>query len=227
MKNKLSNIDWSNHIVAFFSALLGILIAFQLQDYQDDQKEEEELQITLEAIKNEIENNQNIYRTNIKTLTNFLEFYETIDFVVTEFEFDDGEVAVSKDKFEKMKLESPDRFDDWKLKRQQNDSTLIFESFDINIPGYEVIISTSSWQAGLYSGVLNRLDHSRLSKLTHIYKWIEKDIGLNEGEFWEDQFSDKLFGDLNLIVTYYKRLNKIQQMKLSIVSNYYDQIEWE
>ena len=60
MKNKLSNIDWSNHIVAFFSALLGILIAFQLQDYQDDQKEEEELQITLEAIKKEIENNQNI-----------------------------------------------------------------------------------------------------------------------------------------------------------------------
>ena len=182
MKNILNNIDWSNHIVAFFSALLGILIAFQLQDYQDDQKEEEELQITLEAIKKEIENNQNIYRTNIKTLTDFLDVYEAMD---------DKKGSV-----------------------------------DIDVPAQETGISTSSWQAGIYSGILIRLDHGRLSKLTHIYEWIEKDIGLNELEFLKGNVLSE-FGDLDLIVNYFTKLTKIQQMKLGIVSDYYDQIVWE
>ena len=59
-----------------------------------------------------------------------------------------------------------------------------------------------------------------------MYEWIEKDIGLNEVEFLEHVVLEK-FGDLDIIVNYYTKLTKIQQMKLSIVSDYYDQIEWE
>ena len=73
MKDRIVKIDWLNHFIAFLSALFGILIAFQLEDYRDDQKEKEELQITLNAIKKEIENNQKIYRTNVKTLSDFLD----------------------------------------------------------------------------------------------------------------------------------------------------------
>lgn len=42
-----SKIDWVNHLIAFLSALLGILIAFQLEDYQEKQQEKEKLQIAL------------------------------------------------------------------------------------------------------------------------------------------------------------------------------------
>ena len=99
-------------------------------------------------------------------------------------------------------------------------------SVDIDVPAQETGISTSSWQAGIYSGILIRLDHGRLSKLTHIYEWIEKDIGLNELEFLKGNVLSE-FGDLDLIVNYFTKLTKIQQMKLGIVSDYYDQIEWE
>jgi len=62
MKNK---IDWLNHGIAFLAALLGILIAFQLDDYQEDQQRKKELQITLSSIKKEIESNRRIYRFNV------------------------------------------------------------------------------------------------------------------------------------------------------------------
>ena len=92
MKNK---IDWINHLIAFLSALLGILIAFQLEDYQDKQREKEELQITLTAVKNEVENNIKIYQTNIEQLSAWLDYYDLYalsmrkgDVEVNKFEFD-------------------------------------------------------------------------------------------------------------------------------------------
>jgi len=220
MENRINKIDWLNHMIAFLSALLGIVIAFQLEDFQEDQKAQEDLQITLIAIKKEVENNQSIYRTNIETLSEFLDYISVLE------DKNDKEYRINKNKFDKIKSKSPDRFADWKLKRQENDSTLIFEPFDIDVPAPETGISTSSWKAGIYSGILNRLDHSNLSKLTHIYEWIEKDIGLNEVEFLENVVMEK-FHDIDIIVNYYTRLTKIQQMKLGIVSDYYDQIEWE
>ena len=218
MENRINKIDWLNHMIAFLSALLGIVIAFQLEDFQEDQKEREDLQITLIAIKKEVENNQSIYRTNIETLAEFLDYISILE------DKNDKEYRINKNKFDKIKSKSPDRVDDWKLKRQENDSTLIFEPFDIDVPAAETGISTSSWKAGIYSGILNRLDHSNLSKLTHIYEWIEKDIGLNEVEFLENVVLEK-FHDIDIIVNYYTKLTKIQQMKLGIVSDYYNQIQ--
>jgi len=41
MENRIDKIDWLNHMIAFLSALLGIVIAFQLEDFQEDQKAQE------------------------------------------------------------------------------------------------------------------------------------------------------------------------------------------
>ena len=72
MKTKL---DWPNHIIAFFSALLGILIAFQLEGYRDTRKDNEELKSALISIKSEIDNNFNIYETNVEQLGIWLEYW--------------------------------------------------------------------------------------------------------------------------------------------------------
>ena len=40
-------IDWPNHIVAFFSALFGILIALELDERREDTKETEFALMTL------------------------------------------------------------------------------------------------------------------------------------------------------------------------------------
>ena len=71
----MHKIDWRNHFVAFLSALLGILIAFQLEDYSDNKQKEEELEIIIKSIKVEIQNNLGIYETNVRRLSEWLEYY--------------------------------------------------------------------------------------------------------------------------------------------------------
>ena len=217
-----SRIDWKNHIIAFFSALLGILIAFQLEDYRDDRQEKEKLAVTLYAIKKEIESNRIIYQTNIAKLSDFLEYFE-----LRALTNEKGELKLNRAKFEKMKVKRSDRFRNWILLKQQNDSTSIFDThweFTIDTAP-ETGVSTSSWQAGLYEGVLNRLDNNTLSQLTQIYEWIGKDIGLNEREFYENAvFSDTT--KIEPLIHYYKKIVAVYQLKLGMINKYYNQIDW-
>src|SRR5688572_17342624 len=55
---KLS-IDWPNHIIGFFSALFGILIAFELDQWRERQQEQEIAQNAFAKLKQEIQINKN------------------------------------------------------------------------------------------------------------------------------------------------------------------------
>lgn len=59
-------IDWPNHIIGFFSALFGILIAFELDEWRQTRSEQ---QIALNAftnLKNEVDLNKNILHENVQ-----------------------------------------------------------------------------------------------------------------------------------------------------------------
>lgn len=224
MKTPLKNIDWLNHSISFFSALMGIFIAFQLQDYQDDVQEQEKLKITLEAIKQEVAKNQLIYKNNAEFLTDFLVYINLMKNAEPG-----GNVKVNKAWFEKMNNQAPARFKIWKLIEELNDSTLVFQ-----VPPNEFVIdilpqtgiSTNSWQAGLYSGILNRLDHTRLEKLTYVYDWISKDMGVNESEFYEKQLYGE-FSDITNLLEYYNRVAKSQGLKLRMIQGKLDEMTWD
>ena len=190
MKKKNRGIDWLNHAISFLSALIGIFIAFQLEDYKDSRRENEELKVTLAAVKSEIENNMAIYQSNIDSLSGWLEYY-----AVCKTVNDKGEIRVSRSVFDKMKSIAPKRFTTWTLKHIENDTMMIYNtgdaSFVIDVDP-KMSVSTSSWQAGLYSGALNRVDHDRLTKLNQIYDWTSKDIGLNEKDFYSNILSKDL-----------------------------------
>lgn len=51
-------IDWPNHFVAFFSALFGILIAFELDEWREERKERELALMALTKMKEEVATNQ-------------------------------------------------------------------------------------------------------------------------------------------------------------------------
>ena len=61
-----------NIFTAFFSALLGILIAFRLEFYREEQQEQEQLDKALIVIKEELENNLEIYETNSDQICQWL-----------------------------------------------------------------------------------------------------------------------------------------------------------
>lgn len=218
MKNK---IDWLNHGVAFLAALLGILIAFQLEAFQNNRQENEKLRITLNSIKEEIKNNQDIYKRNIETLSNWFDYYRYAD----EF-YQNGKIEIGSSEFERMKSISPNRFESWNIGKESNDSIYTFNHAEFVIDVVpEIGISSSSWQAGLYSGVLNKLDIKQLINLNKIYQWTEKDMGLNESEFYEMMAVEEIT-KLNLLEDYYKRVIKIQQLKMDRIDFIYNQIEW-
>lgn len=220
MKTK---IDWPNHLIAFFSALLGILIAFQLEDYRENRQDDEKLQNTVNAIQNEIDNNLKIYQTNVDQIGNWLEYWELFSRVDG-----DGLLEVNKYKYERLRTTSPNRFKGWILIQQMSDSVLVFQTngdLDVDILP-ETGISISSWTAGLYSGILNRFDHNRLVKLTHIYEWIEKDLGVSDRELLEDQFGSGIH-DINIIIAYFTRIVNVHELKYQRIKTIYDKIDWE
>jgi len=218
-----TKIEWANHIIAFFSALLGILIAFQLDDYRDNRQENEKLQNSLHAIKNEIDNNLNIYKKNVDQLGPWFEYWKLISKADK-----DGLVTVKKNKFDSLNTKVSSRFKDWELIEQKNDSILVFLTTDDVVFDFipQTGITVSGWSAALYSGIFNRLDSDLMIKLTLIYEWIEKDLGVSDREILEDQFNEG-FDDIDVIIAYYSRIEKVHRLKLQRIKKIYDEIEWE
>lgn len=222
MKISFTKIDWLNHLVAFFSALLGILIAFELDSYREKSQETEKLKVTLTAIRNELENNITTYSHNVTVLSDWLEYFELSK------KFVNGELKLEQSTFERLKKDNPDRFQSWTIERIESDSFYIFLErkirFQIDV-GPISNISNSSWQAALYSGVLHRLDHERVVLLTQMYDWVAKDIGLNDREFNENIYLNEVT-DIDMLVDYYKSIVKIHRAKHDNVKRYYGQVNW-
>jgi hypothetical protein len=67
MKSFLSRyrIDWPNHTIGFFSALFGILIAFELEEWRDQRNKAEIARIAFENLRNEVKINQSSLRSNV------------------------------------------------------------------------------------------------------------------------------------------------------------------
>jgi hypothetical protein len=62
---KNTRIDWPNHIVAFFSALFGILIAFQLDEWREDAGQHRLATEALKRIRSEANLNKDLLVSNI------------------------------------------------------------------------------------------------------------------------------------------------------------------
>lgn len=218
-------IDWLNHFIAFLSALFGIYIAFRLENFRENQQEKERIQIIEKAIRNEIENNLMIYSQNVEVLSDWLE-YNTFIWDKTD---DKGQLVVGINEMSKMTEKHPTRLKDCELIKTLNDTLSIYKIGEFIVDVVPMTgLSTSSWKAGIASGLLNSMDYSIVNNLTKIYDWVEKDIGINEKDFYENilgvrnkntVFIDNLVSDYNtIVITYSFKQERIQEI--------YDKIEW-
>jgi len=88
-------------------------------------------------------------------------------------------------------------------------------------------ISTSSWEAAKSSGVLSSLDHSRMTELTKIYDWINKDLGINDAEVLRNAIGfGEEFSNLDNILHDYKEIAGVYGFKLREIDRHYKAIEW-
>jgi hypothetical protein len=218
-----SRIDWHNHLVAFVSTLLGIFIAFQLEDWQEQRKSKESLAIVLEAIKQEVQSNVRIYQNNVTRLSEFLayqDFYE-------KHSDEKGNIITTQVSMAALMQNHQHRLNDVKITRALNDSINIYSGaalkFDI-IP--ETGVSTVSWQAATSSGLLTALDHETLSQLIDIYGWIERDMGMSESQFYHKAIGISEFDDFNQIISNYKHVVRNTEFKLARIEKPLKRLKW-
>lgn len=82
-------VDWPNHLIGFFSALFGILIAFELEEWRESKNHQEDARNAFEKTKKEIQFNKDILHEAVDTnlrLIDMLEI-ELLPFVSERLEF--------------------------------------------------------------------------------------------------------------------------------------------
>lgn len=95
---KKKKVEWLNHFVGFVSVVLGVLMAFWLNSWNESRKESGSIETALKNIKNEIEKNlsgmDSIIAKNKRQRDMLEEYLEYID--------EDMKVTVSKERFDPL-----------------------------------------------------------------------------------------------------------------------------
>jgi hypothetical protein len=227
IKTNKFRIDWINHSVGFLSALLGIYIAFRLENYREEEKEKEKVKIVKGALKKEIEDNLKIYKTNIDDLSGWLEFK---DFYDKTWDNKNEGLVVGLNEFSLMSKKQPARFLNAKEIKQINDTLKVFDvDFVVDVAPMTGI-STSSWKTALTSGILTSMDYSFTTKLSQLYDWTDKNIGTSEEELFENYLGlNKKENTVNLtaLVTQYRNILRVQTLKYDKINIINSGINWD
>lgn len=216
-------IDWYNHLIAFVSTLLGIFIAFQLEDWKENRRHEEALAVALDAIKQEVKANVKIYETNVSTLSEFLEYRR-----ICEANSDQkGNLLFSEKTFNAIRTNHPNRTRDLKITRKVNDSINVYSGGKLIFDVLPVTgISSVNWKAASSSGLLTTLDHQTLSSLTDIYGWIDRDMGMDESEYFLNAIGVGEYDDMDRIVDNYIRIVRNTRFKLYRMQKPMNDLGW-
>ena len=156
-------IDWPNHIIGFFIALFGILIAFELDEWREQKKELALAKSAFENIKKEVDINQNILHENIslnlKTIRKVKEILIKVDrnllFTGSREEAD----SINK-KFGKLLfIDVPDE------SRAKSGWPLHVGLGNIIVPS----LHSSAWESAKAIGALNFMPYEKVVSLSFVY----------------------------------------------------------
>lgn len=163
---KKFSIDWPNHIIGFFSALFGILIAFELDQWRERQQEQEIAQSAFTKLKQEIQINSNALHETVATNRTLLSLLRT---------------KLLPDLNDKLQFKGT---------RQQADSINHHKNLSIvvyidtvswlerkaNAPAHIVlgnliqpVMQYSAWESAKAIGALNFMDYEKVLSLSSIY----------------------------------------------------------
>lgn len=220
--NQSGNIEWGNHFVSFLSALMGIFIALQLEDWRENRAETVRANEALASIKAELDSNIALYSYNIhglKEQAECLKFFRTHE--------DKGFLLATPQDFEAMKNKYPRRFQ-FKLAGKVNDSLYRYEGE----PKVDFLpnsgFSVSAWHSAEVSGTIRVFSQDKTSALTYMYDWIAKDLGFSDAEFFARIISSYgTISDIREVERNYTLLAEIYEFKLRKIQERYKNLSWK
>lgn|GEM_PF-2312622 len=216
------NIEWGNHFVSFLSALLGIFIALQLEEWRENRAEVQRAKEAIAAIKAESDSNIALYRYNIQGLkgqAECLRFFRTHE--------SKGFLLANPQEFEALKSKYPKRFQ-FRMMEKINDSLNRYEGE----PRVDFLpnsgFSSSAWHSAEISGILPKFSQDKISALTFIYDWVNKDLGFSDADFFARIISRYgNISDIREVERNYSLLAEIYEFKLRHIQERYEKMNWQ
>lgn len=166
MKSLLSRyrIDWPNHIIGFFSALFGILIAFELEEWRDNRNQAEIARIAFENLRKEVQINQSGLRANvadnIRHLTTMQQLLSKLDnqlrFTGSSAEAD----SINQNFAQIVFIEKSEA-----LSQSQVRPLAHIGMGNIVVP----VMHSSAWESAKATGALNLMEYEKVLSLSSLY----------------------------------------------------------
>lgn len=157
-------IDWPNHIIGFFSALFGILIAFELDQWREHASELKLAKTAFENLMKEVDINQNILHENVnvnlKSIHRIQEVLTRVDknliFKGTRSEADSINTRFGKLLFIDTTDPAPGLRPSWPVHIGMS---------NITVPS----LQTSAWESAKATGALNSMPYEKVVSLSFVY----------------------------------------------------------
>jgi hypothetical protein len=158
-------IDWPNHLIGFFSALFGILIAFELEEWRDEKNQVEIARVAFENLKKEVQINQNSLHENIANNIRhinslqslFIKMDNQLKFVGSRAEAD----SINQNFNQVVFIEQYDSVKKVKMERP----VIHIGMHNITIP----TLQSSAWESAKATGALNLMEYEKVLSLSSLY----------------------------------------------------------
>ena len=174
MKLTFREIDWKNQIVAFIGTILGVIIALQLEDIQDERQSQQRLNKTVINLDSEISKNLISIDSASKSNENWSKY---LNFLIGK-KVDNREIILSNHELDSIQRLLPFYFTPNKqilnlnVKKVINDSLKLYSLAFFN-SFQKPDISEDNWEATKESGVLLIMNPDQILFYTKIYKQFE------------------------------------------------------
>ena len=159
-------IDWPNHVIGFFSALFGILIAFELEEWRDEKNQIEIARIAFENLKKEVQINQNSLHENVaNNIRHINTLQELLDKMDNQLRFTGSKVeadSINQNFSHVVFIEWSDSVTKSKMLKPV-----------VNIGMHNITIPTlqsSAWESAKATGALNLMEYEKVQSLSYLYR---------------------------------------------------------
>lgn len=155
-EKRKSKIDLANHTVGFISVLMGVVIAFWLNSWSEDRKEQRTIRLALQNMKTEIKKNQTNLDSVIDKNKRQVEFLNKYLASIDE----DMNIVVSQEKWKELVDTYPNQLE------------LASSGISIQLDLYQ--LSGVAWATTHRTGILSSIDFELAFVLEEAYELQEK-----------------------------------------------------
>ncbi len=157
-------VDWPNHIIGFFSALFGILIAFELDQWRESRKEAEIAANAFDKLKQEIQINKNSLHESINLNLQLLAVLEeTVLPLLSEDLHFEGEVGEVSAYNEDAQFARVAHIEEVPMKGRRYMVHIGFGNF------IRPVLHYSAWESAKATGALNFMAYEKVLSLSSLY----------------------------------------------------------